>query len=139
MGTQQLLLIVLGVIIVGIAIVVGIQMFETSAAEASKNAIIQDLLTAASKAQAWYRKPSALGGGNYSFDGLSSKADLYNKAGIDTSTDNGSIIAVPVCNDTALQIVMRGKVTNRAGKVFQDTVYITATSANVGTGVWVSP
>lgn len=68
MGQQQLLLIVLGVIIVGIAVVVGINMFSASSASANQDAIISDLTNLASMAQQHYRKPAALGGGGNSFD-----------------------------------------------------------------------
>jgi hypothetical protein len=70
MGTQQLLLIVLGVIIVGIAVVVGINIFGTNAEQANKDAITQDCLRLASAAQGYYRKPTMLGGGNNTFDGI---------------------------------------------------------------------
>ncbi|MBR9978005.1 MAG: hypothetical protein KFH87_07950, partial [Bacteroidetes bacterium] len=68
MGTQQLLLIVLGVIIVGIAVVVGINIFGTNAEQANKDAITQDCLRLAAAAQGFYRKPTMLGGGNNTFD-----------------------------------------------------------------------
>ncbi|MDT8325209.1 MAG: hypothetical protein RRA94_13945 [Bacteroidota bacterium] len=70
MGTQQLLLIVLGVIIVGIAVVVGINIFGTNAEQANKDAITQDCLRIAAAAQGYYRKPTMLGGGNNAFDGI---------------------------------------------------------------------
>jgi hypothetical protein len=70
MGTQQLLLIVLGVIIVGIAVVVGINIFGTNAEQANKDALTQDCLRIASAAQGFYRKPTMLGGGNNAFDGI---------------------------------------------------------------------
>jgi hypothetical protein len=70
MGQQQLLLIVLGVIIVGIAIVVGINLFQSSAVDANRNAVIQDLNTLAAKAQEYFKKPTSLGGGGNSFVGF---------------------------------------------------------------------
>ena len=70
MGTQQLLLIVLGVIIVGIAVVVGINIFGTNAEQANKDALTQDCLRLASAAQGYYRKPTMLGGGNNDFTGI---------------------------------------------------------------------
>jgi Tfp pilus assembly protein PilE len=69
MGQQQLLLIVLGVIIVGIAVVVGINVFSASAASSNREAITADLTNLASMAQQFYRKPLALGGGGNSFTG----------------------------------------------------------------------
>jgi hypothetical protein len=70
MGTQQLLLIVLGVIIVGIAVVVGINIFGSNAEQANKDALTQDCLRIASAAQGYFRKPTMLGGGNNLFDGI---------------------------------------------------------------------
>lgn len=68
MGQQQLLLIVLGVIIVGIAVVVGINVFTASSVNSNRDAVIADLTTLASMAQQYYRKPIAMGGGGQSFD-----------------------------------------------------------------------
>lgn len=67
MGQQQLLLIVLSAIIVGISIVVGINMFSQSAGSANQDAVLQDIMTIATRAQEWYRKPALLGGGDRSF------------------------------------------------------------------------
>jgi Tfp pilus assembly protein PilE len=67
MGQQQLLLIVLGVIIVGIAIAVGISMFKSSAVDANRSAVSSDLTNLASKAQRYYRTPVELGGGGQNF------------------------------------------------------------------------
>ena len=67
MGTQQLLLIVLGVIIVGIAVVVGVNIFGTNADQANKDAVTQDCLRLSAAAQGYYRKPAMLGGGGNSF------------------------------------------------------------------------
>jgi len=85
MGQQQLLLIVLSVIIVGIAVVVGINMFSASAASANLEAVTSDLLNLASRAQQYYVKPSGMGGGGNSFSGITI-SDLTPK----TSNDNGS-------------------------------------------------
>ena len=70
MGQQQLLLIVLAVIIVGIALVVGIQMFNATAAQANLDAIINDLVSFAAHAQSYYVKPVATGGGGGSFKNI---------------------------------------------------------------------
>src|ERR1035437_1779964 len=76
MGQQQLLLIVLGVIIVGIAVVVGINVFTASAASANRDAITADLTNLAAMAQQFYRKPVALGGGGNTFTGFAIPASL---------------------------------------------------------------
>ena len=83
MGQQQLLLIVLGVIIVGIAIAVGISMFKSSAVDANRSAIAGDLANLASKAQRYYRTPVELGGGGNSFANFALSP-------LDTANANGS-------------------------------------------------
>jgi len=70
MGQQQLLLIILGVIVVGIAVAVGITMFTDNAQSANRDAVTNDLVNLASRAQQYYRRPTALGGGEGKFDGL---------------------------------------------------------------------
>ncbi|MCX6136737.1 MAG: hypothetical protein NTV54_04485 [Ignavibacteriales bacterium] len=74
MGQQQLLLIILGVIIVGIAVAVGITMFQDNAVDQNRNMVIADLQTLAAKAQQYYAKPTTLGGGSNSFAGLAKTA-----------------------------------------------------------------
>lgn len=91
MGTQQLMLIVLGVIIVGIAVVVGMQMMGESAVDANKRACTNDLLALATKAQQWFRTPTALGGGGRSFAGLTANAAGLAKITNDATTENGTL------------------------------------------------
>ena len=62
MGTQQILMIVLSVIVVGSAVAVGIQMFDTQANNQARNAIVSDIMSMAVQAQAWWRTPSIMGG-----------------------------------------------------------------------------
>ena len=76
MGQQQLLLIVLGIIIVGIAVVVGINVFTASSSSTNRDAVISDLTNLASMAQQYYRKPAALGGGGNTFTGWTVPAAL---------------------------------------------------------------
>jgi Tfp pilus assembly protein PilE len=70
MGQQQLLLIILGVIVVGIAVAVGITMFTDNAISANRDAVTNDLVNLASRAQQFYRRPASMGGGEGAFTGL---------------------------------------------------------------------
>lgn len=63
MGTQQILLIVLSVIIVGIAVAVGISMFNSQAVNANRQAIVADMNNFGAQAMAYYRSPTSHGGG----------------------------------------------------------------------------
>ena len=83
MGQQQLLLIVLGIIIVGIAIAVGVNMFQQSAVDTNRQSMISDLTNLAAKAQRYYRTPQELGGGAQNFQNFS-------LGRLDTSNANGS-------------------------------------------------
>ena len=72
MGQQQLLLIVLGVIIVGIAVVVGINLFNANAEESAKDTLVSEGTNLGAMAQQYFKKPVALGGGGNSFVGFGS-------------------------------------------------------------------
>ncbi|MFA6540381.1 MAG: hypothetical protein WCT99_02170 [Bacteroidota bacterium] len=70
MGQQQLLLIILGVIIVGIAVAVALTLFNDNASSSNRNAMTTDLLHLAAKARHYYGRPTSMGGGGRSFTGL---------------------------------------------------------------------
>jgi len=83
MGQQQILLLILGVIIVGIAIILGIGNFHSKAVQANRDAVIIDLNYLASDAQAYYKKTLTYGGGEQSFMGYDIPSPLKNN-------DNGT-------------------------------------------------
>lgn len=62
MGTQQILLIVLSVIIVGVAIAVGISMFNSQSYNSNKTAIASDAQSFATQAVQYYKTPESQGG-----------------------------------------------------------------------------
>ncbi len=63
MGQQQLLLIILGVIIVGIAIAVGLSLFSAQSIQSNRDAIINDLNNLAAQAYQFRIRPSSMAGG----------------------------------------------------------------------------
>ena len=69
MGQQQLLLIILGVIIVGIAIAVGISMFSSGTVQANKDAIVNDLNNLGANAYQYRIRPTTMGGGSGAYTG----------------------------------------------------------------------
>jgi hypothetical protein len=83
MGQQQLLLVTLGIIIVGIAIFIGFTMFASGKSDANRQAMISDLLNLAKDAQAFYKLPAQLGGGSNNFQG-------FHLSPLDTGNANGS-------------------------------------------------
>ena len=62
MGQQQLILLVLATVIVGVAIVVGIRAFTENSAKSNADAMTQEAVRMANDAQAWYKKPVPFGG-----------------------------------------------------------------------------
>ena len=71
-GQQQLMLLVLGIIIVGLAVVVGIQARDSSAKKANADYLLIEAVEIASSAQRWKMKPGQFGGGYHQvgFDGV---------------------------------------------------------------------
>ncbi len=97
MGQQQLLLLVLAVIIVGIAIVVGISMFNAQAASSNLDAVTNDLMNLGSRGQQFYIRPESMGGGGGDFDGLEIRhltTKPQNENGDYTTTTGGQSITI---------------------------------------------
>jgi hypothetical protein len=67
MGQQQLLLIVLGIIIVGVAVIVGLNLFHANDREARTDLLVNESLGYAALLMQYYQKPSTMGGGGRSF------------------------------------------------------------------------
>jgi Tfp pilus assembly protein PilE len=115
MGQQQLLLIVLGVIIVGIAVVVGINVFTASAASANRDAITADLTNLAAMAQQFYRKPVALGGGGNAFDASKGAAAAWAPPASLSPTANMSAAVTPTVGAQTITLVAVGTETGTDG------------------------
>jgi hypothetical protein len=127
MGQQQLLLIVLGVIIVGIAIVVGINLFNANAVSSNRDAVISDLNNLGALAQTFYQKPTSMAGGGNSFTG-GTGWDIT-KTGL-ASTANGAYTAS--VGDQLVTITGVG--TQKAS----DGSFVTAVAAVTPTGITVT-
>ena len=85
MGQQQLLLVILVTIIVGIATVVAINTFGSAADQANVDAVNNDIATLASAAQGYYMRPGMLGGGGRTFDGLEFEGLAFPANGVTTT------------------------------------------------------
>jgi hypothetical protein len=101
MGQQQILLIVLSVILVGIAIAVGITMFSSQAEQNHVDMIIADLNNLSAVAYQYYLRPLSMGGGGNSFTDF----DLYfnSLGGWDSATSTGGFSGIQ--NDQAVYFV----------------------------------
>ena len=95
MGQQQLLLIVLGVIVVGIAVVVGINLFNANAISANRDAVVSDLNNLGAMAQQYYKKPASMGGGANTFTNWTIPTGLDSTAnGTYTITVNAQSVSI---------------------------------------------
>lgn len=108
MGQQQLLLIILGVIIVGIAVAVGITMFQDNAVDQNRSAVISDLTTLSAKGQQYYAKPTTLGGGGNSFVGLTADSVGLGLLASSAFTNNANGSYTIKTAGTATTLVFRG-------------------------------
>ena len=98
MGQQQLLLIILGVIIVGIAIAVGLQLFQSGSIGANQDAIINDIMNISAHADQWRIRPVSMGGGGGIFVGTNEAGDEVNPYQLPERmrvTGNGEYTATP--------------------------------------------
>ena len=109
MGTQQILLIVLSVIIVGIAVAVGITMFNTQAQNANRQALVADANNFASQMIAYYKTPTSHGGGGRAFEASMDTLEVwlgFTSGGV-YSNDNGTYTLTRTSAST-IQIVGTG-------------------------------
>jgi len=127
MGQQQLLLIVLGVIIVGIAVVVGINVFTASASSSNRDAITADLTNLSAMAQQFYRKPTALGGGGNTFTGWTVPASL-------SQTANMSAAVTPTIAAQTVTLVAVGTETG-TDNATKTKVTVTVTPTGITTAI----
>ena len=96
MGQQQLLLIILGVIIVGIAIAVGLQLFQSGSIGANHDAIINDIMNISAHADQWRIRPEAMGGGGGEFDDyvLPARLETTGNGTFEITARSGSSITI---------------------------------------------
>lgn len=86
MGQQQLLMIILGIIVIGIAITIGISLFRANAIDRKREILINESNNLGSIAIAYFKKPIMMGGGGKKFTGWTIPSTM-------TRTVNGSYIA----------------------------------------------
>lgn len=142
MGQQQLLLIVLGVIIVGIAIAVGINQFQTSAVESNTQQIISDLVQLGSKAQRYYKLPATMGGGGSNYASFSLTSNEYSNSNgsyrLYSGTKPSTTQTIPAYSDVSssgtistIWIVGWGTEQDASNNKVTKCVEVTATSVQV--------
>ena len=105
MGQQQLLLIILGVIIVGIAIAVGLSLFSAQSIQSNRDAIINDMNNLAAQAYQFRIRPTSMGGGQGDYTAFSIPTKMR-------TNENGTYGASPSQNSIALTAVSAQNASN---------------------------
>ena len=105
MGQQQLLLIILGVIIVGIAIAVGLSLFSAQSVQSNKDAMINDLNNISAHAYQFRIRPASMGGGQGVYTG-------YTIPGKMAKNENGTYASTPAANTVTLVATSAANTTN---------------------------
>jgi hypothetical protein len=99
MGQQQLLLIILGIIMVGIAIAAGIALFGSWSVASNKDGLYNDLQNLAAGANQFKARPANLGGGSGKYTGYAVPIALR-------SNDNGTFTpTTPVTTQQSVTFV----------------------------------
>lgn len=86
MGQQQLLLLVLSTVIVGLATVAGIQAFSENQEQATQDALLQRANTLASDIAAAAQQPTQMGGIDLSSDNSPGPGTIANAIGLSSSS-----------------------------------------------------
>lgn len=122
MGQQQLLLVILVVIVIGIATIVAINTFDNSRVQTNHESVRQIMIDASGYAQAYYRQSTLMGGGGGTFENITLE-DIQviadHEQGTFSITDSGSdsftLTAVPAAGEVDIVSVI-----NRDGIEFVD-------------------
>jgi hypothetical protein len=125
MGQQQLLLIILGVIIVGIAIAVGLSLFSAQSVQSNRDAIINDLNNLAAQAYQFRIRPSSMGGGQGDYATFS----IPNKM---QTNENGTYV-ITTAGSTSAGIVITATSAQNASNTIKVTI---DTDGKLGTWVY---
>lgn len=118
MGQQQLLIVILVMILIGIATIVAINTFDNSRVQTNHEAVRQIMIDASGHAQAYYRQSPLMGGGGGSFQTVTLE-DIQVQADhehgtfsiTDTGTDSFTLSANPAAGEGPIvSIIFRDRI-----------------------------
>ena len=133
MGQQQLLLLVLGAIIVSVAIIVGINMFNQNALTSAIDATKQDCLHIAARAQEWARKPPILGGPDTknTFTGLDFMDIGYTDAAVTSYSNENADYSLDASDP--VRLIISGETKETDGNAVTRIIYCEVEPFNLDT------
>jgi len=104
MGSQQVLMIVIGIIVVGVAVAVGIMIFNNMSFSANKTAVANDLQEFSTRMSQYWMLPTSMGGANQNVNnvteaGVGSSLGFQLDTGIYKNTnENGEYRVISIDN-----------------------------------------
>ncbi len=108
MGQQQILLIILGMIIIGVAVAVAIVLVAENAVTSNKDAMASDLLNISARAQQFYNTPASMAGGGRSYVGLTADAaGMLRLVSTDFSLNGNGAYSIRTAG-TIRQVIIQG-------------------------------
>lgn len=126
MGQQQLLLLLLGIVVVGVGIVAGLDIFEKSFRQGTADEIMNRNMMLAQEAVHWRARSTVHGGGEGSFEGLDENP--FMKLGFDSTT---AYATFSISEVTATSVLVTG-VSNHHSTV---GAWVRVTVSEVDSGV----
>lgn len=127
MGQQQLLLLLVAVILIGLAIVIVVKLFDVNALEANRDAVYIDTVSLIANAQHYYQLPRMLSGGGGSFVGYTLPEELV-------QNENGTYTVSNV-TESSITITGVGNEQDPDGRSYQVTTIATPTAIQSTTSV----
>lgn len=108
MPQQQLYLIVLVLFVIGLAVTIGVGMFQDNSISANRDAVANDLLNFAARAHEFYRRPVVQNGGGTSYVGLTADdAGLARITNLPGGKNGNGVYSIQSAG-TAKQVVLEG-------------------------------
>ena len=104
MGQQQLLLLVLGVVVVGVAVIAGIEAAEISFKQHDADALVNRCLHIAQDAVYWKAKTYPFAGGDASYSDLN--AGGFEKLFVEDETEGGQFEIVTAKDDSLVIVAV---------------------------------
>lgn len=118
MGQQQLFIVILVTILIGIATIVAINTFDNSRVQTNHEAVRQIMIDASGHAQAYYRQSTLMDGGGNSFQNVTLE-DIQVQADhehgmfsiTDSSPDSFTLTAVPAAGEgNIVSVIYRDRI-----------------------------
>ena len=113
MGQQQLLIVILVTIVVGIATIVAVNTFQQSHESANMDAVRQDILMAHAQSKSFFLKSTSMGGGNGSYTNITidellvlNDNEYANYSISETSVDNFTLSYTPHFNNQTFSVTI---------------------------------